>query len=257
MLVVLKKFNLFLERNNMYKNDKSVNKNHKNSDYMQELVNSEVMKNYNNFIVHNCIKNIFLKKNIKFVDFGAGIGTLSIIFKKKYSINPLCVEIDDEYQKILTSRKLNVCYKLPKNTKFNVIFSSNVIEHIKNDQEVINNFYEKLNKNGTLYLFLPAKNVLWSKFDILAGHYRRYEPRDIKDKCIKAGFKIQKVRYADSAGFFATLLTKYIGYNSNKGIGSLNSLKFYDKFIIPISLIFDKIGFSFLFGRNLFLIAKK
>ncbi len=236
--------------------DANVCNKHKNSDYMQELLNSEKMINYNNFIVDNLLKNINLKKNIRLVDFGAGIGTLSLILKKN-GIDPLCVEIDDEYQKILAKRALEYFNDLPKDNGVDVIFSSNVIEHIKDDQKTINDFYEKLNKNGSLYLFLPAKKILWSKFDVLAGHYRRYELTEIKNKCIKAGFKIKKIRYADSIGFFATLLTKYVGYNSQSGIGSVNSLKFYDKFVVPISLFLDKIGFNFLFGRNLFLIAEK
>ena len=38
---------------------------------------------------------------------------------------------------------------------------------------------------------------------------------------------------------------KIIGYNEKKGIGSPKSLKFYDKYVIPISFFLDKIGLKF------------
>ena len=66
----------------------------------------------------------------------------------------------------------------------------------------------KLKKNGILYLYLPAKMLLWSKMDE-SGHYRRYEYKEIKIKCEKAGFKIKKIHYVDSIGFFASLAIKF------------------------------------------------
>ena len=61
--------------------------NETNSDYsgLDELLNVEVMKNYNSFIVELAMKH---SKNAKrVVDFGAGIGTLSLILKESYSIH--------------------------------------------------------------------------------------------------------------------------------------------------------------------------
>ena len=59
---------------------------------LEELMNAEVMRNYNSFIVSLAMR---YASNIKTaVDFGAGIGTLSLIFKDKFRIQPLCIEID-------------------------------------------------------------------------------------------------------------------------------------------------------------------
>lgn len=66
-----------------------------NKDYsgLEELVLSEVMGKYNNFIVSSAIQNAGETNQV--VDFGAGIGTLAMIFRERYQINPLCVEIDE------------------------------------------------------------------------------------------------------------------------------------------------------------------
>ena len=50
---------------------------------------------------------------------------------------------------------------------------------------------------------------------------------------------------------------KFSGYNRESGIGSIKSLKFYDKWLFPISVFLDKIGFKYLIGKNLILEAKK
>mgnify|MGYP007000168226 len=100
---------------------------------------------------------------------------------------------------------------------------------------------------GILYLFLPAKMLLWSKMDEAVGHYRRYELKEIERKCENAGFKIKKIQYVDSIGFFASLALKIFGYNTNSGLGSRKSIKFYDKYIFPVSKIFDMFGLKYLF----------
>ena len=73
---------------------------------LKELLNIELMKNYNNAIVDECIK---YQPNIDtIVDYGAGIGTLSLIFRDKYHKSPLCIEIDS----------LNIKYLKKRNFKF-------------------------------------------------------------------------------------------------------------------------------------------
>ena len=102
---------------------------------------------------------------------------------------------------------------------------------------------KKLKKGGILYLFLPAKMLLWSKMDEQVGHYRRYEIKDLKKKCEIAGLKIEALHYADRIGFFASFAIKLFGYNKISGIGSLSSLKFYDEWIFPFSKFLDSIRF--------------
>ena len=87
-----------------------------------------------------------------------------------------------------------------------LIFSSNVLEHIKDDYQILKDIKKKLRKDGTLFLYVPAKMILWSKLDESVGHYRRYEISKLRALCRKSGFKIVKIHYADFVGFFVTLL---------------------------------------------------
>jgi len=114
-----------------------------------------------------------------------------------------------------------------------------------------------LTDEGLIYLYLPAKMSLWTDLDERVGHYRRYEINEIREKCKSCELKIVALHYADSAGFFAILLMKFFGFKSNSAIGSVGLFKFYDKWFFPISKIMDIIGFKYLFGKNLILVAKK
>ena len=224
----------------------------------KELENSDkFLKNYNSEVV-KIFFNHFESKGSKILDFGAGIGTLSTLYEKMSGIKPVCVEIDLENRKFLKSKGFLV-FKSIFNSKnnFDAVFSSNVLEHIENDQKTLDDIYKKLNKDGLLFLFLPAFEILYSDMDKKVGHFRRYSMQDIKKKLEKAKFKIVSSSYLDSLGFFASFAMKIIGYNENKGIGSPKSLKFYDKYVIPISFFLDRIGLKFFFGKNLVLLAKK
>ena len=224
----------------------------------EELKNSgKFLKNYNSEIV-KIFFNHFKSKGSKILDFGAGIGTLSVLYEKMSGVKPFCVEIDLENRKFLKSQGF-IVFKSIFNSKnnFDGVFSSNVLEHIENDQKTLDDIYKKLNKDGLLFLFLPAFQILYSDMDKKVGHFRRYSMQDIKKKLKKAKFQIVYNSYLDSLGFFASLIMKIIGYDEKKGIGSPKSLKFYDKYIIPISFFLDKIGLKFFFGKNVVLLAKK
>ena len=223
---------------------------------LEELLNTEVMANYNLFIVNLAMKNADQAKQI--VDFGAGIGTLSLIFREYFSIEPLCVESDKKNKDYLLQREFKYFDSLQTiSGSVDLIFSSNVLEHIEDDISVLKEMSNKLSINGKIYLYLPAKMILWTSLDQEVGHYRRYEINELKIKCQKVGLKIEKLHYADSLGFFASLAMKIFGYNKDGGIGSVSSLKFYDKWLFPISKFLDTIGLKYLFGKNIILIATR
>ena len=194
---------------------------------------------------------------MEIVDFGACIGTLSLIFRNKYKKDPTCIEIDHVNKEYLEKRNFKFFENidnLPKSP--DLIFSSNVLEHIEDDLKIMKSFNKVLDQNGRLFLFVPAKMILWTKLDETVGHYRRYEISKLKSLAIKTGFEIERIHYADFCGFFITLLWKLFD-NNNKSPLSKFSLTFYDNFIFPFSRILDKIGCKYLIGKNIVLVAKK
>lgn len=196
--------------------------------------------------------------NSRVLEFGAGIGSLAQLWAKENSSKPICLEIDPNLKKVIQGRGFE-CYSSLEaiEGQFDLIYSSNVLEHIEDDQKVIVQLYQKLKPSGILALYLPAFQCLYSDFDASIGHYRRYEKRELIHKLKSVDFNIEKCEYADSIGFFAWLTTKGNKHDHNTKQSNDGQLKFYDQYIFPISNVLDKFGLKYVFGKNLLAIAKK
>ena len=223
---------------------------------LQELLILEALKNYNNSIVYDALNYLPNAKTI--IDFGAGIGTLSLILRNKYKKEPICIEIDQTNIEYLYKRNFAVFQNIEDLSQtVDLIISSNVLEHIEDDYKILTSLRDKLNDDGILFLYLPAKMILWTKLDEIVGHYRRYEISKLKILIKKAGFKLITIHYADFLGFFITLLWKFLNNINNKSLPSKFILSFFDRFIFPLSRTLDKLGLRHLIGKNIILIAKK
>jgi len=116
-------------------------------------------------------------------------------------------------------------------------------------------FHSKLKNAGSLIIYVPAFQVLYSDLDEKFGHFRRYQKSDLLRKLKNSGFEVTKSRYSDSIGFFAWLFIKIKGYSPEKS--KEKSMGIYDKYAFPLSKLLDALGCKFLFGKNLLVYAQK
>lgn len=233
------------------------NESQKNYSGTNELwANERSLKKYNHHIVSKFSSS--LRKNDRILEFGAGIGTLASIFREIYSVEPSCIEIDPKLRKILVERNFTAYEDSQSaNGPYDLIYTSNVLEHIPNDLEALKNIYGLLKSGGSLMIYVPAFMCLYSPADASLGHYRRYNKQELSDKLKQANFTVKICQFSDSIGFFAWLSTKFSRQTAGNKIGSDASLKFYDQFIFPISHLLDKLGCKYFFGKNIFIHATK
>lgn len=76
----------------------------------------------------------------------------------------------------------------------------NVLEHIKDDCLAIKNTFKLLNKNGTIYIEVPAMPFLFDNYDRQLLHFRRYSMVDLINKLKSNGYTIVKKQHL---GFFS------------------------------------------------------
>jgi SAM-dependent methyltransferase len=91
--------------------------------------------------------------------------------------------------------------QIPYAAEFDAIGAFDVIEHIQEDEAVLQQMRHALKPRGLLLLTVPQHPSLWSAVDERACHVRRYTARELEDKVTHAGFKIIR-----STSFVMTLL---------------------------------------------------
>ncbi len=225
---------------------------------IEELIEIELgLKNYNLDLVKKMSKKLKITSKTKILDFGAGSGSLAEIWRDNFKVLPICIEIDPNLTKILNAKGFKTYKDIRKvNETFDYIYTSNVLEHIKDDIAVLKKLKELIRPAGLLAIYVPALPFLYSDLDRKVGHFRRYRKRDLINKVEGCGFLVLECYYNDSIGILASLALKIFGYKNKIGLGSVKSLKFYDAIIYPISIFLDRTIFKKIIGKNILLIAQ-
>ncbi|MBP7509222.1 MAG: class I SAM-dependent methyltransferase [Prolixibacteraceae bacterium] len=149
--------------------------------------------NHRNNIIVAIADRFFNEKSI--VDIGGGNGYVSkALFNNGFKT---CI-VEPGESGIIKAREnglsnlINSTFdelKLPENSLTNAgLFD--VLEHIENDEDFIKELYKNIKKDGKVLIAVPAYNFLWSKADVEAGHFRRYNLKSISRLLEKSGFKI-------------------------------------------------------------------
>jgi SAM-dependent methyltransferase len=189
----------------------------------------------------------FKQKNIKILDFGAGIGTYSDMLKDLgYTID--CVEKDPDMIKLLKKNHRNVYDDISQvKGKYDIIYSLNVLEHIKDDKKALAELKSCLGDKGKIILFVPAFNVIYNKLDKKSGHYRRYRKNDLEKLADNTKLQLISVKYSEPIGFILAFFYRLIG-----GSDKLNpkSVSIYDKYLFPISVFLEPLTRRW-FGKNI------
>ncbi len=211
------------------------------------------LRNYNAAIVDEIVKAA--PGNARILDFGAGIGTLPRGLRARGRTVD-CVELDAAQRSELEADGFR-CYagiaEVPA-AAYDFVYSSNVLEHIEDDVAALRELRRVLSDGGTLLLYVPAFNVIYTISDRLIGHHRRYTIPVLRERLAAAGFRVARLWYADFLGFFVTYLFKIV---SNK-MESVNprSAGIYDKVIFPISCAIERFV-RVPIGKNVYALARR
>ena len=233
-----------------------------NPTYKGEKLLSEIDSNlvkYSNHIVDLFLESFELQPSnqAQIVDFGAGQGTLAEIWASKTSYKPFCVELDPQLIKLLRDKGFRVFANLTEiPLGSDLIYTSNVLEHIEDDLAILRDLKRNLKPGGYLVIYVPAFEILFSKLDVKVGHYRRYSKRDLLEKLEGAGFDVEFIQYSDSLGFFVTIALKLLRFSFSPNSLTSKLMRFYDRFFVPLSIFADSLYFKHIVGKNIFAVAR-
>lgn len=206
------------------------------------------------------------RKNCKILDVGCGTGMLMKELKQSgYLVSgiendPLAIEFSKKrgFEGIKSSN-LEESLSIDDNS-FEIITCLDVLEHIENDENLLKEFERIIKPSGFLILTVPAYMFLWSYWDEILGHKRRYDKEKLLRKLQKAGFQAVKI-----SNFHFFILSLVVVFRILKAIAKKNTSDFIEvpKFINRILLFASFLERKMIrrtnlpLGLSFFVVAKK
>ena len=219
-----------------------------------------------NDIIEKMLKKYSFSENIleqKILDCGCAKGYLLNHLRKSGFKNLFGIDINRNLIadiKDFVIYNMDVCKMSFRDEEFDVVISSDILEHIDDDIIALREMKRVLKKGGILIIFVPAFQILWSYHDVINMHKRRYTKNEIILKLRDEGFEVLKSSYWN---FFAFLPVLFI--RTFKRIFKVRLNDFYSfptflnyliVFIISIeNFLLNYINFPF--GVSVFAVARK
>jgi 2-polyprenyl-3-methyl-5-hydroxy-6-metoxy-1,4-benzoquinol methylase len=208
-------------------------------------------------------------KNKKMLEVGCGGGNI-VDFLKGKGMNIEGADIFFEGLQFARKRVNTNFYQInikdiPFKNEFDLIGLFDVLEHVQEEEQVLVNVYKALKPEGHLFISVPALPLLWSYFDKIACHKRRYTKRELANKLKKQGFSIIKATYLFM--LLLPIMTLKRKINPGRFSGHPTDLLKQELSCHPIfNLLFYQLArleslliptFSFPLGSSLLILAKK
>lgn len=145
---------------------------------------------------------------LKILDFGCGVGTVSMYLSSKghtvIGVDVSKKAIGKAKESAAFNRLLNTNFmtldewerKKTSLKEFDLIICFEVLEHVKNDIKTLRSLKKVLKHKGLILVSVPSLNAplyklgLVKKFDLNAGHLRRYNKSSLENTLSSAGFSI-------------------------------------------------------------------
>jgi SAM-dependent methyltransferase len=153
--------------------------------------------------------------------------------------------------------------RIPFEAEFDIIGAFDVIEHIVEDQVVLNRAYRAVRPGGGIVISVPQHAFLWSQQDVYACHVRRYSRADLVGKVARAGFSVERVTSFVTLPFPLLLLSRLRKRSLAERFDPLDELRVGHtaNAILERALNIERrlivAGASLPFGGSLLLVGKK
>jgi ubiquinone/menaquinone biosynthesis C-methylase UbiE len=175
----------------------------------------------------------YMKPHQSLLDAGCGGGLLTKTVDSLYKVT--AIDVDTLSLRLTRSRKPNatVLYanlekKLPVTPhSFHAVTLLDVLEHV-DDQKALSELHRVMRKGGKIFITVPAYPWLFSYWDVLHQHKRRYTRGGLQNLLKEHGFRVVYSSYFNTLFFPLILLLRVI-----KTIFGIQERSHTDCFEIP------------------------
>jgi trans-aconitate methyltransferase len=153
---------------------------------------------------------------------------------------------------------------IPYESEIDVIGAFDVLEHIEEDEAVLQQMYKALKPGGFIFITVPQHRWLWSGVDEYACHVRRYTANELHEKACSASFEIIRSTSFVSILLPAMYLTRLLKRNkTNMSMDDVDGLhvdpiinKLFE-WMLNFDLALIQLGFTLPVGGSRLVVARK
>lgn len=146
--------------------------------------------------------------------------------------------------------------------EFDIIIASDCLEHLEDDKKAISNWSRILKTGGTMYVFVPAFQSLWSHHDVVNMHFRRYTNQELKTKLVHENLTVVKSSYWNFSLFVPVYIFRKLSMffsENKKEEGQIIDNVTVNYILLKLLLLENSLlkYINFPFGISTFCIVKK
>ena len=210
----------------------------------------------------------YFGKPIRYAEIGCGTGCVLQAVEQKFpSASIFGTELFVEGLKHASRRCKEAelmqldARKIPWRNQFDLVGIFDVLEHIEDDEGVLEQIYKSLIHGGGVLITVPQHLWLWSAVDEAVCHVRRYSARELENKVRAAGFEILQ-----SSSFVALLLPFMVAarfvsrrpaIDASAELRINKLLNFFFRKIMAFEFKLTKLGVNFPIGGSRLIVGRK
>jgi len=156
---------------------------------------------------------------------------------KKYGENYI-IDINDKAlnqidKRLYTEKKKeDACNLSYKDNFFDIVVALGVLEHVKEDNKLINEAYRTLKTGGVFVFEVPCHQFLFSSHDVALEHYRRYSNKRIIK--LLARFNNLEIFYWNFLLFIPVMIMRIFRKKSEPKVDNMKVPRFIDNILYYI-----------------------
>jgi len=132
-------------------------------------------------------------------DFGCGAGGMFEALRQfgdvvGIDVSPLAVAVCRS--KGYRGLAIGTLQNLPiRPQSLDLVGMTDVLEHVKDDEQAIRECLRVLKPGGLLLLTVPALRWLYNEHDRALGHFRRYSHKELRRVLVRCGFRVERLTH--------------------------------------------------------------